>query len=422
MKISKINARQIIDSRGNPTVEAEVILESGSTGRAAVPSGASTGKHEAHELRDGSKSYNGNSVTKAVNNVNTEVFNNLKGNRADDQYLIDETMIKLDGTPNKARLGANAILSVSLACAHAAAKERKIPLYKQINDIAHNPNMSMPMPMMNVLNGGKHANSSSDFQEFMIMPVGSKSIVEAVKTGSEIFHTLKKEIANNGMSTAVGDEGGFSIPIIESNSQMLDFLQKATVKTGYEPGRDVVFALDVAASEFYVNGSYQLKVENRNIDTREMVIYLKDLSEKYPIFSIEDGLAEDDWDGWKLLIEQMMNRQIVGDDLLVTNTKRIKKAIDLQCANALLVKPNQIGTLTETIKAIKLAKDHGWNTIVSHRSGETEDITIAHLAVGTGAGQIKTGSMSRGERTAKYNELIRIESSDKSLNFFNPLF
>lgn len=419
MKINNITARQILDSRGTPTLEADVILENGVIGRAAVPSGASTGVHEAHELRDGGKDYNGKGVLKAVSNVNDIIANYLKGTMADDQYLIDDKLIELDGTENKSNLGANAILAVSLACSHVASKYRNIPLYKQINDIAQGPQMSLPMPMMNVLNGGQHASNSSDFQEFMIIPHSATSYSEAVKIGAEIFMALKNQIAKSGHSTAVGDEGGFTYPV-NSNRQMLDMLNEACLHAGYEPGKDVVYALDVASSEFFKDNLYMLSTENRRISTPELINYLHDLIAKYPVVSIEDGLEQDQWQAWQSLTAKLSETQLVGDDLLVTNPERLEKAIELKAGNAILIKPNQIGTLTETIKAITIAKKHGWNTIVSHRSGETEDTTIAHIAVGTGAGQIKTGSLSRSERNAKHNELMRIEQSNPSLNLHNP--
>lgn len=419
MKIQQIIARQILDSRGTPTVEADVILENGIMGRAAVPSGASTGVHEAHELRDGGRDYDGKAVNNAVNNIQTEIADELKGVMADDQYLIDDKLIELDGTDNKSRLGANSVLAVSLACAHAAANFRGIPLYKQINDIDQDPEMSLPMPMMNVLNGGQHASNSSDFQEFMIVPVSAKSYAEAVKIGAEIFMTLKRQIAESGHSTAVGDEGGFTYPI-KSNSDMLEILNKAALHAGYEPGRDIAYALDVAASEFYKDGLYELKSEGRRLSSPEMINYLSNLTNKYAVVSIEDGLEQDQWPAWQELTTKMGSIQLVGDDLLVTNQARLQQAIEKKAANAILIKPNQIGTLTETLKAIELAKKSGFNAIVSHRSGETEDVTIAHIAVGTGAGQIKTGSLSRSERNAKHNELMRIEQSEPSLQTLNP--
>lgn len=419
MKIIKIEARQILDSRGTPTVEADVWVEGNIFGRAAVPSGASTGVHEAHELRDGGDMFLGNGVTKAVANIHNEIAPNLIGVEADDQFKIDQILIDLDGTPNKSRLGANAILAVSLAVAHAAAKARGVLLYVHINDIAGNPEMSLPMPMMNILNGGKHATNSADFQEFMIIPAKAQSFAECVQVGSEIFQYLKKEIASKGSSTAVGDEGGFTYPV-SSNTEMLDLLMTSCRDAGYEPGENVLFASDIAASEFYKDGVYTLTSENRQLGSSEMTDYLKAIAVKYPIVSIEDGLHEDDWDGWVDQTNSLSTIQLVGDDFLVTNAERLEKAIEMKAGNAILIKLNQIGTLTETIRAIVLAKESGWGAIVSHRSGETEDVTIAHLAVGTGAGQIKTGSLSRSERTAKYNELMRIESIDPTLTLAHP--
>jgi enolase len=419
MRIINITARQILDSRGNPTVEADVWLDGGAFGRAAVPSGASTGVHEAHELRDGGDKFNGLGVEKAVSAIQDEILPLLKGVFADDQFLIDQKMIDLDGTANKSRLGANAILAVSLAVAHAAAQARGVALYKHINDIAHGPEMSLPMPMMNVLNGGAHAANSSDFQEFMVVPSGATSFSGAVRMGAEIFQALKKELSLVGISTAVGDEGGFTYPVKQSNMEMLNLLFKACRSAGYEPGQDVSFAMDVAASEFYQQGRYVLQTEDRALTTEMMIAYLEEIAHRYPVVSIEDGLAEDDWAGWSSLTEKLGRLQLVGDDLLVTNTERLQRAITERAGNAILIKPNQIGTLTETIRAITLAKENGWRTIISHRSGETEDVTIAHLAVGTGAGQIKTGSLSRSERTAKYNELMRIEEADTSLKFMS---
>lgn len=419
MDIKKIKARQILDSRGVPTVEADVMLSNGLLGRAAVPSGASTGVHEAHELRDGEIAFGGNGVTKAIANIQGEIMQSLIGTFADDQFKIDRHLIELDGTPNKSRLGANSILAVSLACAHAAAKTRGIALYQHINDIAQNPGKSIPMPMMNVLNGGQHASNSSDFQEFMIIPLRATAYAEAVQIGAEIFHSLKKLIASGGHSTAVGDEGGFTYPV-KSNTEMLDLLDQATTSAGYQSGADVAFALDIASSEFFNDGRYELKTENRSLSGSEMIDYILQIQQNYPVLSIEDGLSEDEWSDWVELTSRFSGTQLVGDDLLVTNPKRLQKAIDSKASNAILIKPNQIGTLTETIQAIQLAQKNGFKTIISHRSGETEDVTIAHLAVGTGAGQIKTGSLSRSERTAKHNELMRIESSDENLEFANP--
>ena len=419
MKIKNIIARQILDSRGTPTIEADVLLDNGVVGRASVPSGASTGVHEAHELRDGGKDFNGKGVQKAVSNVNNVIARQLKGVMADDQYLIDDKLVELDGTANKSNLGANAILSVSLACAHASAKYRGIPLYQQINDIAQGPQMSLPMPMMNVLNGGQHASKSSDFQEYMVIPYSANSYTDAVKIGAEIFMALKNLITKSGYSTAVGDEGGFTYPV-KSNRQMLDLLNEASVRAGYEPGRDIAYALDVASSEFFSDNLYNLSTENRRISTPEMINYLQDLVARYPVVSIEDGLEQDQWQAWQSLTAKLHDTQLVGDDLLVTNPERLEKAIELRAGNAILIKPNQIGTLTETLKAIVIAKKHGWNTIVSHRSGETEDTTIAHIAVGAGAGQIKTGSLSRSERNAKHNELMRIEQDNPNLILEKP--
>ena len=416
MNINNITARQILDSRGNPTVEAEVWCEGNIFGRASVPSGASTGTHEAHELRDKGDAFGGNGVLHAIKNIETEIKDVLLGVPADDQFKIDELMIELDGTPNKSRLGANAILAVSLAAAHAAARVRQLPLYKHINDIAEQPPMSIPVPMLNLLNGGQHALRSADFQEYMVMPIGVDSYAKAIQIGSEIFQTLKQKLIADGFSATVGDEGGFA-PTVASNTEMLDRLQEACTTAGHTPGETVVFALDVAASEFFSSECYRLKTEKRALKPTDMIEYLSIIAKKYPVVSIEDGLAQDDWASWTRLTEKLPHVQLVGDDLLVTNLERLEKAIKLKAGNAILIKLNQIGTLSETIKAITTAKAHGWRTIVSHRSGETEDVTIAHLAVGTGADHIKTGSVSRGERTAKHNELIRIEDSDTELKF-----
>lgn len=421
MEIKSITARQILDSRGNPTVEADVLLESGTMGRAAVPSGASTGSHEAHELRDGDASkYGGQSVEKAVANVNGEIQAALKGMRADDQFALDRRMIALDGTPNKSRLGANAILAVSLAAARAAALERKLPLYQHLNDMAGKPAMSLPMPMMNIVNGGKHALGGADFQEGMIIPVGGQTIADVVRMGAEMFHALKKHLAADGRSTQVGDEGGFAIAL-NHNEEVLQVLEVAARKAGYEPGRDVVFALDVAAAELYKDGAYHLERENRTLAAAELIELYSHLTQSYPLVSIEDGLGEDDWENWQQLTEKIGARtQLVGDDLLVTNLERLNKAIEARAGNAILIKLNQIGTLMETIQTINRAHEAGWNTIISHRSGETEDTFIAHLAVGTGAGQIKTGSLSRTDRVAKYNELLRIAEAAPDLPLAQP--
>jgi enolase len=419
MKIVAIQARQILDSRGNPTVEVDVALENDVVGRAAVPSGASTGIHEAHELRDGGSDYSGLGVSKAVENIKTVLFPGIKDIPADDQFAIDARMCELDGTPNKSSLGANSILAVSLAVAHAAAKQRGISLYKHFNDIAGNPTMSIPMPMINVLNGGKHADHSTDLQESMIVPIGATSYAQAMKMGVEIFAALKSLLKAKGASTLVGDEGGFTLPVVNGNAEAFQLLSEAITKAGYVVGKDIAFAIDAAASEFYEDGIYDLQAEKRQLSQPQMIEWYKGLVNDFPIVSIEDALDQDDWEGWQSA-NKALDVQFVGDDLLVTNIERLQKAIDLGAANAILIKPNQIGTLTETIRAIQLAKKHGWNTIISHRSGETEDVTIAHIAVGTGAGQIKTGSMSRTERTAKHNELLRIEEADPGLKLVNP--
>ena len=408
--IQKIYAREVLDSRGNPTVEVEVTTESGAFGRAIVPSGASTGVHEAVELRDGDKSrYLGKGVTKAVNNVNTEIREKIVGFDVFEQRAIDEAMIALDGTENKGRLGANAILGVSLAVAKAAADSLRLPLYKYIGGAnAH----VIPTPMMNIINGGEHADNNVDFQEFMIMPVGASTFKEAIRMGAEVFHNLKAVLKGKGMNTAVGDEGGFA-PNLDSNEEAIQVILEAIEKAGYKPGEDVKIAMDVASSEFYKDGKYVLAGEGgKSFDSKEFVDFLETLVDKYPIISIEDGLAEDDWDGWDNLTEKLGNKvQLVGDDFFVTNTKRLAKGIERGDANAILIKVNQIGTLTETLEAIEMAKEAGYTAIVSHRSGETEDTTIADIAVGTNAGQIKTGSASRTDRIAKYNQLLRIEDT-----------
>ena len=403
-KIKNIKAREILDSRGNPTVEVDVILESGTVGRAAVPSGASTGSKEALELRDNDpKRYQGKGVLKAVNNVNTIIKEALVGKEASNQEEIDETMIKLDGTENKTNLGANATLGVSLATLKASAKEQGIPLYKYFGN-----EISLPRPMMNILNGGVHADNNLDFQEFMIVPNG-QNFKESLRIGSEVFHTLKKVLKENGFNTGVGDEGGFA-PNLNTNEEALDMLMEAIKEAGYTPGTDVNFALDVAASEFYKDGIYNLKGANKKFTTDELVDYYQSLITKYPIISIEDPVDEEDWDGFRKMTEKYGHKiQLVGDDLFVTNVKYLQKGIDNQAGNAILIKLNQIGTFTETLKTINLAKANNYQTIISHRSGETEDVTIADLAVGLNLGQIKTGSLSRSERTAKYNELLRIE-------------
>ena len=404
--ILDISARQIFDSRGNPTVEVDVVLEDGSMGRAAVPSGASTGAHEAVELRDGGDRYMGKGVTKAVEAVNTEIFEALSGLDAEDQIKLDRIMIDLDGTPNKSRLGANAILGVSLAISKAAAEAAALPLYRYIGGTqAH----VMPVPMMNIINGGEHADNPIDIQEFMIMPVSAKSIADAVRIGSEIFHTLKKGLSKAGHNTNVGDEGGFA-PNIGSTVEALDFIMTSIEAAGYKPGDDVCLALDCASSEYYKDGNYVLSGEGKTLNSAEMADYLENLINKYPIISIEDGMDEDDWDGWKILTEKVGDRcQLVGDDLFVTNSIRLADGIEKGCGNSILVKVNQIGTLSETLDAVNMAQRAGFTAVMSHRSGETEDNTIADLAVATNCGQIKTGSLARSDRMAKYNQLIRIE-------------
>ncbi len=419
MEIKRLKGRQILDSRGEPTVECDVWLANGAFGRAAVPSGVSTGEHEAHELRDGDEAFGGKGVLKAVTNIDGEIADVLQGLKADDQFLVDRKLIELDGTADKSRLGANAILAVSLACARAAADGRRILLYKHLNEVADSPAMSLPMPMMNILNGGKHASNSSDFQEFMIIPRSAQSYAQAVRMGAEIFQTLKAGIAAAGSSTAVGDEGGFTYPA-RTNTEMLDLLNDAVAKAGYEVGGEIGFALDPAVDEFFQDGTYHLKTEKRDLDNDGMIDYFEVISQKYAVLSLEDGLAQDEWEAWQKLTTRLGGLQLVGDDLLVTNPARLQKAIDMKAANAILIKPNQIGTLTETIQTVQLAQQHGWRTIVSHRSGETEDVFIAHLAVGLGAGQIKTGSLSRSERTAKHNELMRLESIDETLGLTDP--
>jgi len=404
--IIDIVGRQIFDSRGNPTVEVDVILEDGSMGRAAVPSGASTGAHEAVELRDGGPAYLGKGVTKAVAAVNDEIFAALGGMDAEDQLLIDQTMIDLDGTPNKARLGANAILGVSLAVAKAAAEAAGLPLYRYVGG----PNARyLPVPMMNIVNGGVHADNPIDFQEFMIMPVGAGSIADAVRIGSEIFHTLKKGLKTAGHNTNVGDEGGFA-PNLGSATEALDFVVSSIEKAGYKAGEDVFLALDCASTEFFKDGKYNYEGEGVVRSIEEQVAYLAKLAADYPIISIEDGMAEDDWEGWKLLTDAIGSKvQLVGDDLFVTNSTRLRRGIASGTANSILVKVNQIGTLSETLDAVETAHKARYTAVMSHRSGETEDSTIADLAVATNCGQIKTGSLARSDRIAKYNQLIRIE-------------
>ncbi|NLU55804.1 MAG: phosphopyruvate hydratase [Firmicutes bacterium] len=408
--IFDVRAREILDSRGNPTVEVEVALECGVIGRAAVPSGASTGQFEAVELRDGDKSrYLGKGVENAVRNVNEKIGPEIIGMNATDQVAIDELMIKLDGTPNKSNLGANAILGVSLAVAKAAAEACGLPLYAYIGGANAK---ELPVPMMNILNGGKHADNTVDIQEFMIMPVGAKSFREALRMGAEVFHALKKVLGDKGYSTAVGDEGGFA-PNLTTNEEAIQVILEAVEKAGYKPGEDIVIAMDVAATEmFQEDGLYHFEGEGVTRNTDEMIAYYTDLVNKYPIVSIEDALSEEEWDGWKKLTDALGKKvQLVGDDLFVTNTERLKRGIDMDVANSILIKVNQIGTLTETLDAIEMAKRAGYTAVVSHRSGETEDTTIADIAVATNAGQIKTGAPSRTDRVAKYNQLLRIEEA-----------
>lgn len=417
--ILSIHARQIFDSRGNPTVEVDVLTENGILGRAAVPSGASTGEHEAVELRDGGSDYMGKGVLNAVKNVNEIIAEEIIGFSVFEQNLIDQTMIELDGTPNKSKLGANAILGVSLAVAKAAANELEMPLYKYIGGVSAN---TLPVPMMNIINGGSHSDAPIAFQEFMIMPVKANNFAQAIKMGSEIFHNLKKLLHERGLSTAVGDEGGFA-PNFNNTEDALETLVKAISKAGYKPGEEVMIALDPASSEFYVNGKYDYtKFEGEKGVVRtsnEQVAYLKELTEKYPIISIEDGMAENDWDGWKLLNETIGDKvQIVGDDLFVTNVKRLERGIKENSANSILIKLNQIGTLSETLSAINMAHKAGYTCVISHRSGETEDTTIADLAVAVNAGQIKTGSASRTDRISKYNQLLRIEEELGEVAYF----
>ncbi|HET7053197.1 MAG TPA: phosphopyruvate hydratase [Solirubrobacterales bacterium] len=408
--IASIHARQIVDSRGNPTVEAEVALDSGARGLAAVPSGASTGEFEAVELRDGGERWAGKGVSRAVAHVNEEIAAALKGARAAEQRALDQTMIELDGTPNKGRLGANAILGVSLAAAKAAAADAELPLYRYLAELygGGEPTV-LPVPMMNVLNGGAHADNSVDFQEFMVVPAGAGSFSECLRVGAEVFHALKKSLAGKGLATAVGDEGGFA-PNLESNEAALEAVLAGVEAAGYKPGTDVFIALDPATSEVFDGSAYVLEHEGRTLSSQEMAAYWEDACGRFPILSIEDGMDEEDWEGWKLLTERLGKRvQLVGDDLFVTNPERLGRGIELGVGNSILVKVNQIGTLTETLEAIRMAREAGYTAVISHRSGETEDTTIADLAVATGAGQIKTGAPSRSDRVAKYNRLLRIE-------------
>ncbi|MDB3861545.1 phosphopyruvate hydratase [Paracoccaceae bacterium] len=411
--INEIKAREILDSRGNPTLEVDVKLENGTVGRAAVPSGASTGAHEAVELRDNdNKRFKGKGVSKAIENVNHDLAKELVGTSSKDQENIDHKMIALDGTENKSKLGANAILGISLAVAKAAAICSNQSLFRYIGGEAARV---LPVPMMNIINGGEHADNPIDIQEFMIMPIGAKNIKEAVRMGSEVFHTLKAELKSAGLSTSVGDEGGFA-PNISSTRDALDFILKSIEKAGYKAGEDIYLALDCASTEYFNDGKYHLSGENKVLSSKENATYLAKLVNDYPIVSIEDGMSEDDWEGWQILTNELGNKiQLVGDDLFVTNPKRLKKGIDISCANSMLVKVNQIGTLTETLEAVDLAHSANYTNVMSHRSGETEDTTIADLAVATNCGQIKTGSLARSDRLAKYNQLIRIEEELGSL-------
>jgi enolase len=407
-QIEHVHARQILDSRGNPTVEAELSLRSGAYGRAAVPSGASTGEFEATELRDGGDAWGGKGVSRAVANVNGEIADAVTGQDALDQRGLDEMLIALDGTPNKGRLGANAILAVSLAAAHAAAAEQGQPLWRYLGgEAAH----VLPVPMMNVLNGGAHADNKVDFQEFMVVPCGAASFSEGLRMGAEVFHALKRTLGERGLGTAVGDEGGFA-PDLDSNEAALEVLLDGIRAAGYEPDRDVAIALDPATSELWADGSYVLEHEGRALSAAELTDYWASICDRYPVVSLEDGMAEEDWDGWRTLTERLGDGvQLVGDDLFVTNTERLRRGIDSGVANSILIKVNQIGTLTETLAAITTARDAGYTAVMSHRSGETEDVTIADLAVATGCGQIKTGAPSRTDRVAKYNQLLRIEEA-----------
>ncbi len=407
-KISDIQGREILDSRGNPTVEADVILDNGVIGRAAVPSGASTGQREAIELRDGDASrYLGKGVQHAVKAVNTELRNAVIGLDAGDQQAIDHRLIETDGTDNKGRLGANALLAISLACARAAANDAQLPLYQYLGGKQAS---IMPVPMMNIINGGSHADNNVDFQEFMIVPVGAPTLQEAVRYGAEVFHTLKQVLKNRGLNTAVGDEGGFA-PDLPSNEAAIEVILEAVTQAGYQPGKDIMLALDTASSEFYTQGDYHLRSENRHLSASQLIELFASWVEQYPIISIEDGMDENDWEGWQQLTTRLGDKvQLVGDDLFVTNTALLQQGIEQHIANSVLIKVNQIGTLTETLAAIEMAKQAGYTAVVSHRSGETEDTFIADLAVATGVGQIKTGSLSRSDRVAKYNQLMRIEA------------
>jgi enolase len=422
MKIKRVFGRQIFDSRGFPTVECDIELEDGSLGRAAVPSGASTGAGEALELRDGGEAFNGKGVTKAVNNINALIAPELVGKDASAQSELDQLMCELDGTDSKSKLGANAILAVSLALAKAAAVSKKQPLYAYIADLTGTKDLTLPMPMLNILNGGKHASGSTDIQEFMIMPVGAQTFADAMQMASEIYHALGKVLASNGYATTVGDEGGFAPSVSGGSTEALELIEAAVERAGYSLGKDVMLALDVASSELVAGAGYEFAREGKVFSTQELIAFYADLAAKFPLISLEDGLGEDDWSGWQELTRTLGDKlQLVGDDLLVTNTKLLQKAIEQKSANAILIKPNQIGTLSETIQAVQMAQKAGWNTVMSHRSGETEDATIAHLAVGLNTGQIKTGSFSRSDRIAKYNELLRIAETLPNAQLAQPL-
>lgn len=419
-KITRVVGRQVLDSRGNPTVEADVYLNDGSMGRAAVPSGASTGSGEALELRDGETAYMGKGVSRAVQNVNDILAPALIGKDAGDQNGLDALLCELDGTDNKEKLGANAILSVSLAAAKAAAQAQGRPLWRYVAEMTGST-PSLPLPMMNIMNGGAHAAFATDIQEFMIVASGASSFAQALQMGTEVFHHLARTLRSHDYPTTVGDEGGFAPKVTGGNREPLELISEAVKNAGYTVGSDIVFALDAAASEFYRDGRYDMRCEDRSFGTDEMAAWLEALTREFPIVSVEDGLAEDDWAGWQELQKRIGGSvQLVGDDLLVTNTKLLKRAIQEDAANAILIKPNQIGTLTETIQAVQMAQKAGWNTVMSHRSGETEDVTIAHLAVGLGCGQIKTGSLSRTDRVAKYNELLRIAEAAPDLRLAQP--
>ena len=420
--IQKVVARWILDSRGNPTVEADVELSDGSFGRAAVPSGASTGAAEALELRDGGNQFIGKGVSQAVANVNDRIAPALIGHDAADQANADQIMLDLDGTENKSNLGANAILAVSLATAKAQANAEKLPLWRYIAKLTDTKEVSLPLPMMNIMNGGAHAGWTTDIQEYMIMPVGATTFAEGLRQATEVFHNLGKILKENNYPTTVGDEGGYAPHLKGGNAEPLTLIEQAVTKAGYKLGEDFVLALDVASSEFYKDGHYELKNEGRSLTSDEMIDYIKNLVANNPLVSVEDGLAEEDWAGWTKLTADLGGKiQLVGDDLLVTNVRRLQKSINEHAGNAILIKPNQIGSLSETIAAVKLAKEHGFNTVMSHRSGETEDVTIAHLAVGLNCGQIKTGSLSRTDRVAKYNELLRIAEANPDMPLAKPI-